>query len=190
MCLKAPWRATKVWIVEVSTTISTMAVSQRWAFSSHSLINAFQGVWNAQSESAVLQHSLLLGTIKGKMQVILLPVNNYGLVSNHVIWALEIFLILVADHTKLTLLFYFLFFLTNQNCIAAALYALLSFSCHLELAVFIWEYEQRPGIRSVIIWTYPARLFLSAYSGNTAVEPVSLLLEKRIRHLQIDGWGS
>lgn len=37
-----------------------------------------------QSECAVLQQSLLLGTIKGKMQVILLPVNNYGLVRNHV----------------------------------------------------------------------------------------------------------
>lgn len=67
-----------------------MAVSQRWAFSSHSLINAFRGVWNAQSERAILQQSLLLSTIKGNMQVILLPMNNYGLVSNHVSWALQI----------------------------------------------------------------------------------------------------
>lgn len=103
MCLKAPRRATEVWIVEVSTTISTMAVSQSWAFSSHSLINAFQGVWNAQSEYAILQ--LLLGTIKGKMQAILLPVNNYGILSNHVSYALEIFLILETDHTNLSLPF-------------------------------------------------------------------------------------
>lgn len=50
----------------------------------------FKG-WEIHGEHANLQYSLLLGGVKGKMQIVILLVNNYGLVSTQVNRALESF---------------------------------------------------------------------------------------------------